>query len=74
MAKHEIAVIRGDGIGVDVVNEALKVLDMVADKHSLDLAFINPDAIPSDYCNLILRHVRSPFVSVNAICSGQSLI
>ena len=43
MAKYEIAVIRGDGIGVDVVNEALKVLDVVADKHSLDLAFISHD-------------------------------
>lgn len=39
MAKHEIAVIRGDGIGVDVVDEALKVLDVVSDKRAINLKF-----------------------------------
>ena len=32
MNKH-IAVIRGDGIGPDIVNEAIKVLDTVAEKY-----------------------------------------
>jgi len=27
MATHKIAIVKGDGIGVDVVNEGMKVLD-----------------------------------------------
>ena len=36
---YRIAVIRGDGIGVDVVEEALKVLDAVAPKHGIKWEF-----------------------------------
>ncbi len=36
---HRIAVIRGDGIGVDVVEEALKVLQAVAPKHGIEWEF-----------------------------------
>ncbi len=36
---HRIAVIRGDGIGVDVVEEALKVLEAVAPKHGIKWEF-----------------------------------
>ena len=32
---QEIAVVGGDGIGPDVINEGLKVLDVVAKKHGL---------------------------------------
>ena len=39
MAKHRIAVIPGDGIGTEVMPEALRVLDATARKFSLDLAF-----------------------------------
>ena len=37
MAKHNIAIIRGDGIGVDVVEEGLKVLNAVA--NNFDITF-----------------------------------
>ncbi len=40
MAKHQIAVIKGDGIGVDVVDEALKVLDALAGKHGIEWEFV----------------------------------
>lgn len=36
---YRIAVIRGDGIGVDVVEEALKVLEAVAPKHGIKWEF-----------------------------------
>ena len=40
MGKHSIAVIKGDGIGVDVVDEALKVLHALADKHGIEWDFV----------------------------------
>ena len=40
MAKHQIAVIKGDGIGVDVVDEALKVLEALAGKHGIEWEFV----------------------------------
>ena len=40
MAKHQIAVIKGDGIGVDVVDEALKVLDALGGKHGIEWEFV----------------------------------
>ncbi len=40
MGKHSIAVIKGDGIGVDVVDEAVKVLDALAGKHSIEWNFV----------------------------------
>ena len=56
---HRIAVIRGDGIGVDVVEEALKVLEAVAPKHGIkweftefpwssDYYFKNGEMMPTD--------------------------
>ncbi len=38
---YKIAVIPGDGIGKEVVREAMKVLDAVEDKFDLDFEFIN---------------------------------
>ncbi|NQW20845.1 MAG: 3-isopropylmalate dehydrogenase [Chloroflexi bacterium] len=35
MATHKIAIIKGDGIGVDVVNEGMKVLDVLAPKYGI---------------------------------------
>jgi tartrate dehydrogenase/decarboxylase/D-malate dehydrogenase len=35
MATHKIAIVKGDGIGVDVVNEGMKVLDALAPKHGI---------------------------------------
>lgn len=43
MTKYDIAVIRGDGIGVDVVNEAIKVLDVIADRRGIQFNFIDYD-------------------------------
>ena len=43
MTKYDIAVIRGDGIGVDVVNEAIKVLDAVAGRRSIQFNFVDYD-------------------------------
>ncbi len=40
LGKHSIAVIKGDGIGVDVVDEALKVLDALAGKHRIEWEFV----------------------------------
>lgn len=37
MAKYEIAVIRGDGIGIEVVEEGLKVLNAVGREKGIDL-------------------------------------
>lgn len=39
MKSYKIAVIKGDGIGVEVVNEALKVLNRVGEKFSIDFKF-----------------------------------
>ena len=43
MPKYDIAVIRGDGIGVDVVNEAIKVLNAVADRRGIRFNFVDYD-------------------------------
>ncbi len=39
MNKYEIAVIPGDGIGKEVVPEALRVLDVVSAKFGIEFAF-----------------------------------
>lgn len=41
--KKNIAVIRGDGIGPEIVNEALKVLDKVADKFGHEFVYDDVD-------------------------------
>ena len=38
---QKIAVVGGDGIGPDVINEGLKVLDVVAKKHGLKFETTN---------------------------------
>ena len=40
MSKHSIAVIKGDGIGIDVVDEALKVLHALSSKHGIEWNFV----------------------------------
>ena len=37
--KYNIAVIPGDGIGIEVMPEALKVLKVVSDKYGINLHF-----------------------------------
>ena len=39
MAEHNIAIIRGDGIGVDVVEEGLKALNAVAKRFDITFKF-----------------------------------
>ena len=39
MSKHRIVVIRGDGIGIEVVGEALKVLDAAGSKYGIEWTF-----------------------------------
>lgn len=46
---HRIAVIRGDGIGVDVVEEALKVLEAVGPKHGIKWEFTEFPWSSDDY-------------------------
>ncbi len=52
---RRIAVIRGDGIGQETVPEGLKVLEAVARRHGLDLAFDAYDFSSYDY---YARHGR----------------
>ncbi|MBI2871889.1 MAG: tartrate dehydrogenase [Chloroflexi bacterium] len=39
MAKYNIAVIRGDGVGVDVIEEGLRVMRAVAPRHGIEFVF-----------------------------------
>jgi tartrate dehydrogenase/decarboxylase/D-malate dehydrogenase len=59
MATHKIAIVKGDGIGVDVVNEGMKVLDALAPKYGItwdytelpwssDYYFKNGQMMPDD--------------------------
>jgi tartrate dehydrogenase/decarboxylase/D-malate dehydrogenase len=59
LASHNIAVVRGDGIGVDVVEEGIKVLDAAGKQHGVALSykempwgsdwyFKNGEMMPSD--------------------------
>ena len=47
--RYNIAVIPGDGIGKEVVPEALKVLEKIADKHDINLHFDHFDFSSYDY-------------------------
>ena len=40
MAEYKIAVIRGDGIGVEVMEEGLKVLNAIADRYNIKWDFV----------------------------------
>ena len=48
MPTHKIAVIKGDGIGVDVVNEGIKVLDALAHRYGINWQYTEFDW-SSDY-------------------------
>jgi tartrate dehydrogenase/decarboxylase/D-malate dehydrogenase len=49
MAKHRIAVIPGDGIGTEVMPEALKVLEALAPKEGIELQLDHFDFASCDY-------------------------
>ena len=49
MAKHRIAVIPGDGIGREVMPEALKVLKALAGQDGIDLQLDHFDFDSCDY-------------------------
>ena len=40
MAKHKIAVIRGDGVGIEVMEEGLKVLNAIAGRYDITWEFV----------------------------------
>ena len=40
MAEYKIAVIRGDGIGIEVMEEGLKVLNAIADRYDIKWDFV----------------------------------
>ena len=44
--KYNIAVIPGDGIGTEVMPEALKVLNVVSNKYGINLKFDHFDLAP----------------------------
>jgi tartrate dehydrogenase/decarboxylase/D-malate dehydrogenase len=54
MAKHEIAVIAGDGIGKEVMPEGLRVVEAAARKFGVELAFTSFDWS----CDYYARHGR----------------
>ena len=39
MNKYNICLLKGDGIGPEIVNEAVKVLDCVADKYGFQVNY-----------------------------------
>ena len=49
MNKHRIAVIPGDGIGVEVIPEGLRVLDAAAAKFDIPLVYDRFDFASCDY-------------------------
>ena len=53
MTKHRIAVIPGDGIGVEVVPEGIRVLDVAARKFGIGLAY---DQFDFASCEYYARH------------------
>ena len=66
MAEYNVAVIRGDGIGVEVVEEGLKVLNAVAEEHDISWKFTeypwgsdyylkNGVMMPSDALDLLAK-------------------
>ena len=66
MAEHNIAIIRGDGIGVDVIEEGLKALNAVAPRFEIsfkftefpwgtDYYFKNGEMMPSDGLDILSK-------------------
>ena len=40
MAEYKIAVIRGDGIGIEVMEEGIKILNAIADRYNIKWDFV----------------------------------
>ena len=67
--KKNIAVIRGDGIGPEIVNEAIKVLDVIAEKYGHTFVYTDAEASCGqifagrlfEYTPMPARIRRSPF-------------
>ena len=70
MTKYDIAVIRGDGIGVDVVDEAVKVLDAVAGRHGIQFNFVDYDWSSQYYFD---RGVMMPSDGVEQIAETDAI-
>ena len=56
--KYNIAVIPGDGIGTEVMPEALKVLNKVSNKYGINLQGVSDDTMVLSYVynSGIMRH------------------
>ena len=70
MTKYDIAVIRGDGIGVDVVDEAVKVLSAVADRRGIQFNFVDYDWSSQYYFD---RGVMMPSDGVEQIAETDAI-
>ena len=40
MAEHKVSVIRGDGVGIEVIEEGIKVLNAVGEQYDINWDFI----------------------------------
>jgi len=67
MAEHKVAVIRGDGIGIEVIEEAIRVLEAAAQQYDVtynfteypwgtDYYFKHGEMMPSDGLDLMAQH------------------
>lgn len=75
MKKYDIAVYAGDGIGIEVIDEAKKVLNNVSDKFGFSLNLVefpwghrywkeNGKVVPEDYLNILSNY---PVIFLGAI-------
>ena len=63
MSKKRFAFVAGDGIGVDVTQEALKALDAVVAKEGLDVEYYRHGGILLDFAEQL--NVVDPFLCVD---------
>lgn len=69
--KKQIAVIAGDGIGPEIVNEALKVLDVIADKYHHEFVYVPVEA---GGCAINRYGTSLPEKSLQACLAGDSVL
>ena len=70
MAEHRISVIRGDGIGVDVIEEGIRVLNAVGEQYGIDWDFVE-HPWGSDY--YIERGVMMPSDALDQMAQSDAI-
>ncbi len=68
-----IAVIRGDGIGPEIVNEAIKVLDVIAEKHGHNFTYVDADmggCAIDKYGDPLPRHELDKCLAADSVLLG----